>query len=441
MTEMNYQEAKEYVAHAGKNGAIELGLDHIRELCRRLGTPQDELKFIHIAGTNGKGSVLAYIFTVLMESGYRVGRYISPTLFSYRERIQVNEEYISREDFTRLANRIARVIEEMKADGLPSPSPFEIETAISFLYFKEQKCDVVVLETGMGGLEDATNIITTSVMEILVTVSRDHMGFLGNTLAEIATQKAGIIKPSTCVVTAHQEEEALGVIQEKCCKENAILYEVQDEDMSDVQYGLKEQRFLWHTKEGDQEITIHLSGSYQIENAKTALTALRHMKEVGFPVSVSAVKKGMARTQWRGRFTLLKEEPILLMDGAHNEDGARMLCRSLKQYFSGKRIYYIVGMLADKEYEKVAAMTAPYACEVLTVETPDNPRALSSEDLAKVWKQYHSHVEACTSIKQAVTKALQRAGKEEVIVAFGSLSFLGLLEKCVRDLPENIKNE
>ncbi|MGI6096228.1 MAG: bifunctional folylpolyglutamate synthase/dihydrofolate synthase, partial [Lachnospiraceae bacterium] len=368
-------------------------------------------------------------------------RYISPTLFSYRERIQVNEEYISREDFTRLANRIARVIEEMKADGLPSPSPFEIETAISFLYFKEQKCDVVVLETGMGGLEDATNIITTSVMEILVSISRDHMGFLGNTLAEIASQKAGIIKPSTCVITAHQEKEAMSVIREKCRKENAVLYEVQDEDMSEIQYGLKEQRFLWHTEEGPREIAIHLSGSYQIENAKTALTALRHMKEVGFPVSVSAVKKGMARTQWRGRFTLLKEEPILLMDGAHNEDGARMLCRSLKQYFSGKRIYYIVGMLADKEYEKVAAMTAPYACEVLTVETPDNPRALSSEDLAKVWKQYHSHVEACTSIKQAVTKALQRAGKEEVIVAFGSLSFLGLLEKCVRDLPENIKNE
>ena len=208
---MNYEEARKYLIEVTKYGSVP-GLDSIRELMRRLGNPQDKLKFIHIAGTNGKGSVLAYLSTILKKAGYRTGRYVSPTLFSYRERIQVDGEMIGREDLARLTEIVRDVSEDMERDGLAHPTSFETETAVAWLYFAEKNCDIVVLETGMGGRLDATNIVQTTVLEILTSVSMDHMEFLGDTLAAIAEQKAGIIKPYTAVVSAPQEDEAMEVL-------------------------------------------------------------------------------------------------------------------------------------------------------------------------------------------------------------------------------------
>ena len=211
---MNYEEARAYISQVSAGGSV-LGLDSIRELLKRLGNPQDRLKFIHIAGTNGKGSVLAYLSTILTGAGYRTGRYLSPTLFSYRGRIQVDGEYISREALARLTTAVRAASEDMRACGLETPTVFEVETAISFLYFAEKQCDMVVLETGMGGALDATNIVRTTVLEILMPISMDHMDFLGDTLAEIAGQKAGILKPGIAVISAAQEPEAMAVIRQR----------------------------------------------------------------------------------------------------------------------------------------------------------------------------------------------------------------------------------
>ena len=211
---MDYKEARVYLDEAAKYGSV-LGLTTMTELLKRLGNPQDDLKFVHIAGTNGKGSVLAYLSTVLKEAGYKVGRYISPTLFSYRERIQVNEAYITKEAVARLTGLVKEAADEMAAEHLAVPTVFEMETAISFLYFKEECCDLVVLETGMGGREDATNVVKTTVLEVLASISMDHMGVLGNTLGEIAWNKAGIIKPGTAVVSMKQLPEAMQVIEEE----------------------------------------------------------------------------------------------------------------------------------------------------------------------------------------------------------------------------------
>ena len=241
---MNYEEARAYLDDAARYGSV-LGLDTMKELLARLGNPQDDLKFIHIGGTNGKGSVLSYLSAVLKEAGYRVGRYISPTLFSYRERIQVNEIYIKKDALARLTTQIQSCADEMVRDGAPHPTAFEIETALCFLYFREEKCDLVVLEVGMGGATDATNVIKTTVLEVLASISMDHMGFLGDTLAEIAACKAGIIKPDTTVVSMRQQPEAMEVIRQVCQRQKADLRIADAANATDIVYGCEEQYFSY----------------------------------------------------------------------------------------------------------------------------------------------------------------------------------------------------
>ena len=241
---MDYREARVYLADAAKYGSV-LGLENMGELLRRLGNPQDDLKFIHISGTNGKGSVLAYLSTVLKEAGYRVGRYISPTLFSYRERIQVNEEYIEKEPLARLTGRIAEAAAGMVQEGRAHPTVFEIETALGFLYFREKACDIVVLETGLGGLEDATNVVKTTLLEVITPISMDHIGILGDTLREIAEKKAGIIKSDTVVVTAEQEPEAMEVIRRRAKEKECRLFMEEKARLSDIRYGYEKQYFSY----------------------------------------------------------------------------------------------------------------------------------------------------------------------------------------------------
>ena len=300
---MDYREARVYLENAAKYGSV-LGLDNMRELLRRLGNPQDDLKFIHISGTNGKGSVLAYLSTVLKESGYRVGRYISPTLFSYRERIQVNEEYIEKEALARLTTRIAKAVERMQEEGKTHPTVFEIETALGFLYFREKACDLVVLETGLGGLEDATNVVKTTVMEVITSISMDHMGILGNTLAEIAANKAGIIKPQTAVVSVRQHPEAMEVIETVCRREECRLFVADTGQASAIRYGWETQSF--HYKEYEN-LKISLGGAYQIENAALAVEAVRTLNKLGYSIMEEQLRRGLEKTRWRGRFTVLSK--------------------------------------------------------------------------------------------------------------------------------------
>lgn len=424
---MNYTEARKYLEKISKYGSV-LGLDNIKELLRRLGNPQDDLKFIHISGTNGKGSVLAYLSTTLSLAGYRTGRYISPTLFSYRERIQVDGKEIEKESLAFHVSVIAKAIADMEAEKAGSPTVFEVETALAFLYFKEKKCDIVVLETGLGGALDATNVIQTTVLEVISAISMDHMDVLGDTLEKIATEKAGIIKPHTRVVSAEQEPEAFQVIARACMERQCTCRTVEKEKITDISYGYERQSFSYKSW---KNVKITLAGSYQILNAALALEALEALRETGFSISDQQIYEGLFCTKWKGRFTLLKKEPAVIIDGAHNPAAALELKHSLELYFKEKKLYYIFGVFKDKDYHKIIELTAPLAEHIITVETPDNPRALSAEELKKEVEKVNPSVEAAQSISEAVTKSLKKAKKEDAIIIFGSLSFLKEAEEAV----------
>lgn len=424
---MNYEEAREYLDQVSKGGSV-LGLDNMRELLKRLENPQDSLKFVHISGTNGKGSVLAYVSTVFKEAGYRTGRYISPTLFSYREKIQVNESFIGREDLARLTEEVKKAAEEMQNSGKGFPTIFEIETALAFLYFAEQKCDIVILETGLGGALDATNVITTSVMEVITSISMDHMEFLGDTLGKIALQKAGIIKPHTSVVSAVQDMEAMEVIRDVCRKKECVFDTVDQEQIKDISYGYEGQSFSYKDW---KNIKISLMGSYQIKNAALALEAIEALRKLGYELNDKAVYQGMKTAVWKGRFTVISKEPFIIMDGAHNQAAAEELVRSLKLYYPGKKFYYIFGMFRDKDYHQVIRLTAPLAEHIVTVETPENPRALPAEELKKAVAEVNPSVEAAGNLRMAVNRVMEQSDKDAVIVIFGSLSFLGEAEMAV----------
>ena len=427
---MDYQECRAYIDDSVKYGSV-LGLDNMREMLERLGNPQEELPYVHVAGTNGKGSVIAYLYTTLTRAGYKVGRYISPTLYSYRERLEIAGEKISREKFAKHVTRISQAIDEMTEAGLAHPTPFEIETAAAFLYFKEENCDLVLLETGMGGNLDATNIVKNTKLAILVSISMDHMSFLGNTLGEIAEKKAGIIKPGCHVVTTKQKAEAAQVILDTC-KELKVPCVVSDPDEAVMEAeSVFGQKFSYR----GETFEISLAGVYQKENAVLALNALEELDQLGWHTTMEQRKDGLLHTSWNGRFTVVCRKPLFIVDGAHNAGAADKMAESIQHFFKGKKLIYIMGVFADKEYNIVLEKTAHFAEKIYTIETPDNPRALPAEDLARAARVYNPSAESAESIKDAVEKAFACAGDDEdsVILAFGSLSFIGELTRAVRE--------
>jgi len=425
---MTYDEVLDYMESLQGYGIVP-GLTNVANLCEKLENPQNDLQFVHIAGTNGKGSTLAFISTILKEAGYRVGRYISPTIFEYRERFQINGRMITKKDLCRLMMQVKEACECLVKEGKPHPTPFEVETALSFLYFKEQKCDLVVLETGMGGTLDATNIIQNTLVAVITSVSMDHMGMLGNSLSAIAEQKAGIIKPGCIVVSSMQQREVLEVLEEKCQETNVSLSVTNTRQIRSVKSSLERQKFTYDTYEN---LEIPLIGRYQISNAVLAVEVIRTLANCGYPVLEKAIYKGLKETKWPGRFDVLCKKPLFIADGAHNRDGAMRLAQSIEFYFTNKKIIYIMGMLRDKEQEEIIKMTHFYAQQILTVPTK-GARGTSSYELACVVKKYHENVTALDSVQEAVELSFLMADKDTVIVAFGSLSYLGELIKTVEN--------
>lgn len=435
---MNYKQALKYVESL-KGCGIVPGLSSITELCKRLGNPQDDLPFVHIAGTNGKGSVLAYVSTVLKCAGYKVGRYISPVLFDYCEKIQINGRQISKAKLAACMTAVREACEEMVAEGLPQPTPFEVETAAAFFYFKEEGCDIVVLECGLGGREDATNLIKTTKVAVLASISKDHMGFLGNTLEKIAYQKAGIIKSGCEVVSAGQETEVLSVIQKEAEEKGCSL--TVTGEAKNIRCGLKKQKFTYKTASGESfsDLEISIAGRHQITNASLAVEVISKLSECGYPVTEKELRRGLLETCWPGRFQVMAERPYFVADGAHNEDAAKKLADSIRFYFTNKRIIYIMGILKDKEYEKIVAETYAYADQIITVTPPENERALSALTLAETVKEYHPNVTSADSLEEAVEMAYLLADKEDVILCFGSLSYMGRLKSILESRRKNAK--
>lgn len=425
---MKYTECLDYIESLSVYG-IRPGLDSISQLLFRLGNPQDDLSFVHIAGTNGKGSTLAYVSTVLKCAGYKVGRYISPTIFDYCERIQVGEIKISKKALGEYMDRVKEACDSMLSEGLTHPSPFEVETAIAFLYFKEKKCDIVVMEAGMGGALDATNVIHNTKVAVLTSISMDHMQFLGNDLSQIATQKAGIIKSGCHVVSTMQMPQAMQVIKKECEKMKVPLLVSDESNATRIRYGLEKQSFSYGEY---RDVEISQAGLYQLQNAVLALDVIQALRSQGYVVSDKAMYKGLLATTWLGRFSVVGKKPYFIVDGAHNEDAAEKLAEAISFYFTNKRIIYIMGMLRDKECEKVIEKTARFAAQIITITPPENKRAMDGYELAGLVAKENPNVTAASSVEEAVELAKLLAGREDVIIAFGSLSYLGRLMETVK---------
>lgn len=423
---MNYREALEYITSLNKYGSV-LGLDNMHRLCDKLGHPENKSKFIHVAGTNGKGSTSAYIAHMLMAAGYRVGRYSSPTISDYRERFQIGKRMITQKDLCVYMERMQKVCEELVAEGYPHPTPFEVETALGFLYFAENACDYVVLEVGMGGATDATNVIPAPAVCVWTSISMDHMGFLGKRLEDIAEVKSGIAKAGARYVSCRQKPEAQQVLEARVRQVGGTLTVADVSQAKGIQYGLTTQRFSY---KGLNKLKIHLAGTHQISNAVLAVEVILQLRESGAAISDKAIYLGLEDTTWQGRLEVLGKRPLFVLDGAHNEDAARQLVSSIETYFAGKRIIYIMGVLKDKEYDKILSMTSKYAEHILTITPPDNPRALGAFELAVAAREYHSQVTNLSSIEEAVEVSHLLADPDTVILCFGSLSYLGAMKKA-----------
>ena len=424
---MNYKESRVYLDELSRYGSV-LGLDSMRELLHRLGDPQDELKFIHVAGTNGKGSILSYLSSILIQAGYTTGCYFSPWLFEYGEQFQVNGVHITDDELAHHTTEIAEAINSMKIDGLNSPTLFEAETALAMVYFKSRGCDFVVLETGLGGRGDATNVVSTTLVEVITPISKDHMAFLGETIKEIAGEKAGIIKPDTIAVSAKQHADAEEVLAAKCDELGSELRVVDEAAIEPISYGIGEQCFNYSSW---KDVTISLAGVHQFSNASLAILAIEALRDKGVIIPDKAIYDGLKAARWFGRFTELAKEPTVIIDGAHNEGAAIALESSICQYFGDKKVILVIGVFKDKEYNKLLSHLVPLSKQVITVETPNNDRAMPSQELKEKVLAYSEHVEAADSICQGMEKAYEYANKHDVILVCGSLSFLGDVKRIV----------
>lgn len=429
---MLYEEARVYLDSVSKYGSV-LGLDSIRNLLEELGNPQKELTFIHIAGTNGKGSILAYLSTILTEAGYRTGRYISPTVMEYLERFQIDGAFMEKEELAQLTCRVKEVAERLVEAGKPSPTVFEIETAMAFLYFKQKKCEFVVLEAGLGGLLDATNVIENTKLCVFASVSMDHIGVLGNTLEEIARDKAGIIKSSSEVVTGRQQPCVSEVLEEAARAKGCRITIAEPEKIQVLEQSLEVQKFSY----GEFEtMKIHLAGQHQIENAVTVLEAVRALRRQGVRIEEEAVRKGLERTKWPGRLMVLGRHPLVIADGAHNEDAVKRLAENLDIYLKGKKVTAVLGVFKDKEYEKMIQLIAPYLDYVYTIDLPNKERTLEKERLCEILGKYEIEAETAVYIEEALTLAKKRAGEDGTVLAFGSLSYLGEVIRLEEETAE-----
>ncbi len=423
---MNFEESRQYIEDAQKYGSV-LGLSNMYEMMGRLGNPQDHLKIVHVAGTNGKGSVIAYLYSVMQKTGRKVGRYTSPVLFSYLEKLEISGQQISEDRFADIITKVADVISDMERESLPHPTPFEIETAAAFQWFFEEKCDLVLMEVGMGGDLDATNIFEHPVLSVLTSISMDHMAYLGNTLGEIAEKKAGILKKGSPMISAPQRPEAENKIRD-ICRNLEIPYLAVDPSLARVLEEDQEgQTFIYK----GQTYRIPLAGTHQITNAVVALEALKLLNSQGFAASDETIKAGLQDTVWRGRFTVIHKNPLFIVDGAHNPGAADRLSESVEKYFPGRRLIYITGVFKDKDYRYVLKKMSPYSDTLLAIETPDNERALPAEELKKAAEEFYQKTEAVPDIKEAVERAFFLAEKEDIILSFGSLSFIKDVEEAV----------
>lgn len=430
---MNYQESLKYIADTHKFG-IRLGLDSTGKLLELLGNPQENLKVVHVAGTNGKGSVCSFVANILKEEGYKVGLYTSPYLETFTERIRVNGENIPEEDVARIITIIKDKIEIMVSEGYSAPTEFEIVTAMAFYYYNEQKMDYVVLEVGLGGRFDSTNVTKNPLVSVLVSISLDHIGVLGDTIGKIAYEKAGIIKDNGAAIVYKQVKEAEDVIKEVCNEKNANYIEVNFNDVEVKKSDIYSQVYDCVVMgEKFDNLEIKLIGDHQINNSIVALNVIKYLRDnKNVEVSNESIEKGLLNTKWPGRIEKIKENPMFIIDGAHNEDGAKSLAKALEKNFPNKKLTMLIGMLADKDIDSVLEILMPRFNKVITT-TPANDRAISCEELKNKISKYVEDVTAVENIEEAVKYTLDNANEDDIIISAGSLYMIGTVRTLVNE--------
>ncbi len=420
---MNYQESLDYILGTPNPGGV-YERNVMQSLLEKLGNPHMGLKYVHIAGTNGKGTTSAFLASVLREAGYKTGLYTSPFIQRFNERIHVNGEQVPDEDLARITTKISEAVPAVMAEGRRRPTIFELITALGFCWFKEQKCDVVVLEVGMGGRLDATNAILDedSVVSAMVNIGFDHMEFLGDTLPLIAGEKAGIIKEKGDVVVYGQSPEVEKVFYDKAMEKHASYTRSDNETAAVKQMDVTGTVFRFGPW---RDMRIRLLGRYQVRNACTALTVIERLRLHGFTITDGQVYAGMEKAIWPGRAELLRQEPVVIVDGAHNPQGFEALMETMELLFPGKKLNIVLGVLADKDFQSGLDIAIPHAKKFYAV-TPPSYRALDAGELAADIREKSAvPVAPFDSIPAAIEAALAESGKDDVIAILGSLYQVG----------------
>lgn len=431
---MDYKTAVDYLKKSDVRGIV-LGLENMKRLLYFLGNPQNSVPTIHIAGTNGKGSVGTFISEILTNAKYKVGRYVSPSVTDIRECWQLNGKFINETDFTECVETVKNAAEDLYNKTSVYPTRFEIETCVAFLYFKNKKCDISVIEVGLGGRNDATNITENIILSVITSISIDHINILGNNLYDIAKEKAGIIKKGILCVSAQQKNDAKIALNKEANEKNSEILFLDKKDITNYKLYKNKQYFSYGYY---KNLCISMLGLYQIENAALAVKVCDLMNKYNFKITEENIKKGLLNAFWPGRFQILRNNPIFIVDGAHNVDAAEKLMKSAELYLKNKKLIFIIGMFADKEYEKVAKITAYKAEKIIIVEC-NNKRTADADTLLKVYKKYNKNTFKAENIKNAVFKAIESAEENNAILAFGSLSYLGELIKCVNNIGRTDK--
>jgi dihydrofolate synthase/folylpolyglutamate synthase len=392
----------------------------------RLGNPEKNLKFIHIAGTNGKGSTAAMLANILKEAGYKTGLYTSPYIHNFNERIQINGVPISNRALEQMTERIRPIADNMQ----DHPTEFELVTAIALEHFNETACDIVVFEVGMGGRLDSTNVIETPEVAVITAIGLDHTAELGDTVEKIAAEKAGIIKPKGTVVTFQQQESVMNVFRDKCAAQNAKLVLAEMDKLKPVRQSLDGQTFDCGNLKG---LELPLLGAHQLLNASLALAAIDELKKRGWKIPETAVRDGLRTVRWPGRFEVMRKNPVFVVDGAHNPHGVESAVKSLNMLFPQQKITFLIGVLADKDYGESLKLLVPVAKRFFTV-TPGIYRALPAKELAAHIQAHGAEAIVCETIGRGGRLAIDTAEAGDVICARGSLYMVGAVRECLQSV-------
>ena len=423
---MEFLEAQNYLEKVRSQKGIVLGLDTMRHLMAKLNNPQDKVKFIQVAGTNGKGSTAAYLTSILSEAGIKVGRYTSPAVFSSTEQYFACGSCISESEYAKGVTAVAEAAASLDGE---TPTAFEQETALAFWYFAKKGCELAILEAGLGGDMDATNIVTTTVCSIITSISMDHCRILGNKISEIAAHKAGIIKPGAPVICIEQKEDAMEPIRAAAKAADTPLYEVHRDEVRQIFSDKRESIVFFREFEN---LHLKMLGSCQPENAALAVQAASVLSR-SYPIEKKHIYEGIEKTRWGGRFELHSGSPDIILDGAHNPDGIRRLRESVNQMFGAVPICYVCGVLADKDYEKEIEILFGRASNVFTV-TPPSPRAMKSTDLKAAIKKRFSQLKVTSfDSEDGIEKAMEAAvSQNNPVVVCGTLTILARVKEWMK---------